>query len=240
LRLSPLGHKGFQYGVHHLSSHPDIKRFCRLIPVTLIFALLIPVFISSCGDSSPSPADKNRVLNVGLIMASGGLGDKSFNDSAYKGVLDAQKRFNIRFETVNYASKESNLDAVRHFARNNYDLILGIAFENLETIKTVAGEYPQTRFAAIDVELTADNVASVVYREQEADFLMGVLAARITKTGKVGVIAGTDIPAIRRIISGFKQGVAYQDSRVEVFADIAGTFSDPQVGLNMADRKSVV
>jgi basic membrane protein A len=63
---------------------------------------------------------------------------------------------------------------------------------------------------------------------------MGVLAAMITKTKMVGVIGGADIPAIRRIISGFKQGVAYQDSSVKVFTDIAGTFSDPQVGLKLA------
>jgi basic membrane protein A len=63
---------------------------------------------------------------------------------------------------------------------------------------------------------------------------MGVLAAMLTKTKSVGVIGGADIPAIRRIISGFTQGVAYQDPSVKVFSDIAGTFSDPQVGLEMA------
>ena len=63
---------------------------------------------------------------------------------------------------------------------------------------------------------------------------MGALAAMITKTKKVDIIGGMDIPAIRRIISGFKQGVAYQNSSVEVFTDIAGTFSDPQVGFNLA------
>src|SRR5512143_3834961 len=63
---------------------------------------------------------------------------------------------------------------------------------------------------------------------------MGALAAMITRTNYVGVIAGSDIPAIQRIMAGFKQGVAYQDPSVKTFADFAGTFSDPQVGLNMA------
>jgi basic membrane protein A and related proteins len=212
-----------------------LRRSLRLIiPVVLLMVILIPGFLSACGDSSNQAENKKSVLNIGLLLASGGMGDKSFNDSAYKGLLDAQKRFNIRFETVNYASRESNLDTLRRFAGSNYDLIIGIAFENLETIKTLAAEFPRTHFAAIDVELGGDNVASIVYREQEADFLMGVLAAMITRTGKVGVIGGTDIPAIRRIISGFKQGAAYQDSRVQVLAEIAGTFSDPQIGYNMA------
>jgi basic membrane protein A len=66
---------------------------------------------------------------------------------------------------------------------------------------------------------------------------MGALAAMLTKTKKVDVVGGTDIPAIRRIISGFKQGVAYQDSSVEASSDIAGTFSDPQAGYNLAMKR---
>jgi basic membrane protein A len=162
------------------------------------------------------------------------VGDRSFNDSAYAGLLEAQKRYNIRFETASYGDSQSNADALRGFARKGYDLIIGIAFENRDGIVAVASEFPTTRFATIDAEAMGDNIASIVYREQEGDFLMGVLAAMLTKTKFVGVIGGTDIPAIRRIISGFKQGVAYQDSKVRVFADIAGTFSDPKVGLDLA------
>ncbi len=215
-------------------SRSGYEFFRLLVPVILITGMVIACFLSACSGNNLQEGDKKSVLNVGLILASGGMGDRSFNDSAYKGLLDAQRRFNIRFETVNFASLESNLDTLRRFARSDYDLIIGIAYENQETVKTVAAEFPQKRFAAIDVELAGDNIASVVYREQEADFLMGVLAAMVTRTGKVGVIGGTDIPAIRRIISGFKQGAAYQDSSVEVFTDIAGTFSDPQVGYTIA------
>jgi basic membrane protein A and related proteins len=119
-------------------------------------------------------------------------------------------------------------------ARNNYDLIIGVAYENLNNIVTVAKEFPNVKFAIIDAQAEGNNIASIVYREQEGDFLMCELAAMITRTKKVGVIGGTDIPAIRRIVSGFKQGVQYQDSSVQVFVDIAGTFSDPTVGLNLA------
>ena len=184
--------------------------------------------------SCSSGSDLQLVKNIGLILGSGGLGDKSFNDSAYNGLLEAQKKYNIRFETVNFGSKESNLDALRNFARNKYDLIIGIAFENQDSIITVANEFPQSHFAIIDAATEGNNIASIVYREQEGDFLMGVLASMLNKTKSVGVIGGTDIPAIRRIISGFTQGVAYQDPSVKVFSDIAGTFSDPQVGLEMA------
>jgi len=200
----------------------------------LLCAVLVLELVIGCQTTERSAQTQKSVLNVGLIFGSGGLGDKSFNDSAYAGLLEAQKELDIRFDTINYSGTESDIDALRLMAKKNYDLIIGVAFENMKNIQTMAGEFPNIHFAAIDFELTADNVSSVVYREQEADFLMGVLAAMLTKTKKVGVIGGTDIPAIRRIMSGFQQGVAYQDSSVEVFSEFAGTFSDPQVGLTTA------
>jgi basic membrane protein A and related proteins len=202
--------------------------------VSVITCLVMVLLSMSCDKNTPAPANQKKVLNIGMILGSGGLGDKSFNDSAYQGLLESQKKLNIRFETVNYSGQQADLDTLRLFAKNNYDLIIGIAFENMQNIKTAAGEFPQVKFAAIDFELTGDNIASIVYREQEGDFIMGALAAMITRTKNVGVIGGMDIPAIRRIITGFKQGTDYQDSGVKVFTDMAGTFSDPQVGFNLA------
>ncbi|XUX00172.1 MAG: BMP family ABC transporter substrate-binding protein [Dehalogenimonas sp.] len=202
-----------------------------MVIILISISLIIPVF----GCSQPSQPAK--VLNIGLLLGSGGLGDRSFNDSAYAGLLEAQKKYNIRFETVDTGTLEANKDALSLFARNNYDLIIAVAFENMASLQTVAAEYPDTHFAAIDFELTADNVSSIVYREQEGDFLMGALAAMLTKTKQVDVIGGTDIPAIRRIMTGFVQGAAYQDPGVIVLTDFAGTFADPAVGLSLALKR---
>jgi basic membrane protein A len=202
--------------------------------LTLSVIFLLTGVLTGCSSGNTQAPVQKRVLNVGLLLGAGGLGDKSFNDSAYAGLLAAQKELNIRFETVDYTGKDSDIDALRVFAKNNYDLIIGISFDNMKTIQTVAAEYPDIKFGAIDFELNGDNIASLVYREQEGDFLMGALAAMVTRTKMVDVIGGTDIPAIRRIISGFTQGVAYQDSSVTVFSDIAGTFSDPQAGYDLA------
>ncbi len=213
------------------------KQWNRLLFIGLVAITCISLFtgiLAACTkDNIQNPVQK-RVLNVALLLGAAGLGDKSFNDSAYNGLLTAQKELNIRFETVNYTGKELDIDTLRAFAKDNYDLIIGISIDNMKSIETVAREFPGIKFGAIDFELAGDNIASVVYREQEGDFVMGVLAAMITKTKMVDVVGGTDIPAIRRIILGFKQGVAYQDSSVTVFSDIAGTFSDPQVGYDLA------
>jgi len=209
-------------------------------PITLVAQIVAFVCVMSlaaalggCGGAS-QPAESQRVLNVGMLLARGGLGDRSFNDSAYGGLQEAQKQLGIRFETADFTSDEANLEALRRFAQEGYDLIIGVGFENAINIETVAPEFPDRYFAIIDVEVEGDNVASVVYREQEGDFLMGVLAAMLTETGQVGFIGGMDIPVIQRIEGGFKQGVTYQDSSVAVVSDLAGTFVDPEVGKSLA------
>ncbi|MBC8263648.1 MAG: BMP family ABC transporter substrate-binding protein [Anaerolineales bacterium] len=198
----------------------------------LFGAILVLALVSGCG--GPPPPTPQRVLNVGMILGSGGLGDRSFNDSAYAGLQEAQRQFGIRFETINHTSAEANLEQLRRLIRQGYDLIIGIGFENANYIGTLAQESPDRKFAVVDVVAEGDNVASIVYREQEGDFLMGVLAAMLTESKRVGFIGGMDIDIIRRIESGFKQGVAYQDSSVEVVSDLAGTFADPEVGKSLA------
>lgn len=184
-----------------------------------------------CGGQSPG---NQRVLNVGMLLARGGLGDRSFNDSAYAGLQEAQKQFGIRFETADFTSDEANLEALRRFAREDYDLIIGIGFECAPAIETVAQEFPALHFAIVDTVVAGDNIAAITYREQEGDFLMGVLAALLTQSKTVGFIGGVDMDITRRIEAGFKQGVAYQDPTVTVLSDIAGTFTEPEIGKQLA------
>jgi basic membrane protein A len=195
-----------------------------------IVLLILTTLVTGCQQDE----QQSRVLQIGMLLGSGGLGDRSFNDSAYNGLLEAQQQFNIRFETIDFVNNEENLEATRFLAQNNYDLIIGIGYEHKENLIQIASRFPDVKFAAIDFEVEGENIASIVYREQEGDFLIGVLAAMLTETKKVGVIGGTDIPAIRRIMAGFSQGVAYQDNNVEVINDFAGTFSDPEVGFKRA------
>ena len=198
----------------------------------LVTALLVAV-LSGCVLPAPTPTAQ-PVLYVGMILGAGGLGDRSFNDSAYAGLQQAQRRYGVRFETISYTTDEANLAELRRLIRLGYDLIIGIGYENAPYIRELAAEASDREFAVIDTVVEGDNVASVVCREQEGDFLMGVLAAMLTKTGVVGFVGGMDIDIIRRIHSGFVQGVAYQDAEVEVLAEMAGSFSNPEKGKAIA------
>lgn len=196
--------------------------------------LLLAVLLLACVPLPASPTPQ-RVLHVGMILGQGGLGDRSFNDSAYAGLQEAQRLYGIRFQALDHdADDAANLAALRRLIRLGYDLIIGIGFENAPYIQTLSREFPDRHFAAVDVVVEGDNVACSVYREQEDDFLMGVLAAMLTQTGKVGFIGGMDIDVICRIEAGFRQGVAYQNPAVVVVADLAGTFADPALGKKLA------
>ncbi len=209
---------------------------CGLTAPLLLLSVLV-VLVMAAAPASGQQQPGRRVFYMGMLLGMGGLGDRSFNDSAYEGLRDAQNRFGIRFEVADFVSQEMNVRALRDFARQRYDLIIGIGFENRENIERVASEHPDLNFAIIDVVAEGDNIASVIYREQEGDFLVGVLAAMLTASGRVGMVGGMDIPVIRRIESGFRQGVAYQNPAVEVVVDLAGTFSDAEKGRELARRQ---
>ena len=147
------------------------KIYLTMGMLTLVAAILV-----SCAGGLPE-STRERVLHVGMLLAEGGLGDRSFNDSAYAGLQEAQRLHTIRFETADYTSDDANQERLRDFAREGYDLIIGVGFENAGYIQTVAAEYPEIPFAIIDGTAEGDNVASIVYREQEGDFL-GSLVSR--------------------------------------------------------------
>ena len=203
---------------------------CLQTMAGVICVLLLLVASTGC-DVFPR---EQKVLNVTMLMARGGLGDRSFNDSAYAGLQEAQRELGIRFKTIDFTSDEGNLAALRSAAREGDALIIGVGYENVDSIDTVAAEFPDRRFAILDTEGTGENVASVVYREPEGDFLMGVLAAMLTQSGRVGFIGGVEIPLLQRMAIGFQQGVAYQSEDVQVVTGYAGSFADPESGKLMA------
>lgn len=217
-----------------LFSHAGFRQTCRSLLAALFAATML---VSGCAPP-PTPASQ-RILNVGMLLGVGGLGDRAFNDAAYAGLQAAQKKFNIRFEAIPYISDDANLDGLRRMSRQGYDLIIDIGSDKADYIGTLAKEFPERKFALVDATLAEDkdNVTSIVWREQEGDFLMGVLAAMLTRSRQVGFIGGMDIAITRRIESGFKQGVAYQDGNVAVVSNIAGTWSDPEVGKTLAQQQ---
>ncbi len=174
---------------------------------------------------------------VGLLMGVGGLGDQSFNDSAYLGLQVARRQYGIRFVTDAWGMLNENLSTLRRWADSGYDLIIALGYSNGTAIAQLAKEHPQQPLAIIDTSVDAPNVWSATFREYEGDFVVGVLAALVTRTRRVGFVGGGATPSVRRIEAGYAQGVSYIDPHIGILSDYVGAFDDPTRGRLLAEAQ---
>jgi len=180
-------------------------------------------------DSSP--------IRVGLLMGVGGLGDQSFNDSSYLGLQAAQRELGVRFETDTWGMLNQNLATLRRWSDAGFDLIIGLSYGHVPSIAQVASERPNQHFAIIDAQVDAPNVWSVTFREYEGDFVVGALAALVTRTQRVGFVGGGATPVVRRIEVGYAQGVAHINPHISILSDYVGVFDDPVRGRLLAETQ---
>ncbi|HEY6135149.1 MAG TPA: BMP family ABC transporter substrate-binding protein [Rubrivivax sp.] len=173
-----------------------------------------------------------------VIYDMGGKFDKSFNEAAYRGAEAWKKETGkpyLDFEISNATQREQ---ATKRMADRGASPIVGIGFSQGGSIEKAAKEYPKLQFAIIDSVVDLPNVQSVVFKEQEGSFLVGMMAAMASKTGKVGFVGGMDIPLIRRFQCGYEQGARYANPKVEVSANMTGTtpaaWGDPARGGELA------
>ncbi len=181
------------------------------------------------------PAESN--IRVGLLLGVGGLGDQSFNDSAYLGLQAARRQYNIRFVTDAWGMLNENLSTLRRWADSGHNLIIALGYGNGPAIAQLAAERPQQRFAVVDTVVEATNVWSAVFREYEGDFIVGVLAALVTRAQRVGFVGGGATPSVRRIEAGYAQGVAYINPHIGLLSDYVGAFDDPARGRLLAETQ---
>src|SRR5216683_7594064 len=125
-------------------------------------------------------------LKVGIVFDIGGKDDKSFNAAAWEGVKRAKQELGIFLRDVEPGDPTSIEPSMRAFAERGYDLIVGVGFAQAPIMNDVAGDYPNLKFAIIDGVIDLPNVASLIFKEHEGSFLVGMIAARTSKTGKIG------------------------------------------------------
>lgn len=173
-----------------------------------------------------------------VVYDLGGRNDKSFNESAYMGAEKFKADTGIDFQDFEIQNDSQREQALRKFAERGFSPVVAIGFSHAEAVKKVAAEFPKTQFAIIDMVVDAPNVASIVFKEQEGSYLVGVLAALASKSGKVGFVGGMDIPLIRRFACGYVGGVKATKKDAEVFQNMTGTtgaaWNDPVKGGELA------
>ncbi|WP_137699702.1 BMP family lipoprotein [Marimonas lutisalis] len=169
-----------------------------------------------------------------LIFDLGGKFDKSFNEAAFNGAKRWADESGGTFREIELQSEAQREQALRRFAEAGANPIVmtGFAFGNV--LGEVAPDYPDTKFAIIDMVVDAPNVRSVVFNEHEGSYLVGMMAAMASTSGTVGFIGGMDIPLIRKFACGYVQGVKAVNPDATVIQNMTGTtpaaWNDPVKG----------
>ncbi len=173
-----------------------------------------------------------------IIFDMGGKFDKSFNEAAYRGAERFKDETGIEYMEFEVTQEAQREQAMRRMVRNGATIVVVVGFQNATPLETVAPENPEVEFTIIDAVVDLPNVQSVVFKEHEGSFLVGMAAAMASKTGKVGFVGGMDIPLIRNFAHGYEQGVHYVDPDAEVLVNMTGTtpaaWNDPGKGGELA------
>jgi basic membrane protein A len=177
-------------------------------------------------------------ISPAVVFDMGGKFDKSFNQGVYDGVERFKKDTGIDYREFEVTNETQREQAIRRMAQRGANPVLGIGFAQAGPLETVAKEFPDTKFTIIDGVVDLPNVQSVVFKEHEGSFLVGLLAAMASKSNSVGFVGGMDIPLIRKFACGYTQGALYADPTVTVIENMTGTtpsaWNDPGRGSELA------
>jgi basic membrane protein A len=174
-------------------------------------------------------------LTLGMVTDVGGLGDRSFNDSAYRGLQQSRGDLNAYIQVLqsrSAADYQPNLSALTNL---RFQMIYAIGFLMSLDLDQVAKEHPKQSYAIVDAIVDDPNVVSVTFREQDGSFLAGAIAAMVSKTHHIAFLGGQDIPLIEKFEAGYTAGAREIDPQITVDVKYAGSFDDVAAGKELAN-----
>src|SRR5687768_4512815 len=201
---------------------------------TLLLVLCVAAVISTGCNPASYGADDRSKPRVGIVFDIGGKDDRSFNAAAWAGARCAETGkwpdgtdcgkppLGIILRDIEPGNPTSIEPAMRAFAERQYDLIIGIGFAQTPIIESVAKDYPNIRFAVVDGVSNLPNVASLLFKEHEGSYLVGMMAARTTQTGTIGFLGGMDIGLIHRFKEGYEEGAKAVNPNIRVIPNYVG------------------
>jgi basic membrane protein A len=206
-----------------------------LFTAVLTFSVLL---MAACRAANSASADDPSKVHVGIVFDIGGKDDRSFNAAAWQGVQRAAKDLPIVLRDVEPGDPTSIEPAMRAFAERSYNLIIGIGFAQTPQIEAVAKDYPNLNFAIVDGVSQLPNVASLIFKEHEGSYLVGMIAARTSRTATLGFVGGMDIPLIHKFEVGFEEGAKSVNPQIRVIPNYVGVtdtaWNDPVKGKDLA------
>ena len=216
-------------------------------PLHLLALLLLVAscsVITTCGDdeepsgTGSTPAESTpaaKKLKVGLVTDIGGLNDRSFNQLANEGLEKAKSELGVEGRVLTSKANSDYVPNLSSLAQQKYDLVIGVGFLMAEAMNTVAPKFPKTNFAIIDVDATGleskpTNAAGVLFKENEAGYLVGYMAGLYIKDeggGTASSVGGQKIPPVDAYIAGYQAGVKAANPDAKVVNGYSQKFDDP-------------
>lgn len=205
----------------------------KRVTCLLVGLLLLSLLATACNNQGYGSEDQSKI-RVGIVFDIGGKDDRSFNAAAWVGAKCAatgtlpdgqpcgKQALGIVLRDIEPGNPTSIEPAMRAFAERNYDLIIGIGFAQTPIIESVAKDYPNIRFAIIDGVSNLPNVASLVFKEHEGSYLVGMMAAKTSKSGTIGFLGGMDIGLIHRFLGGYEEGARAVNPNIRVIPNYVG------------------
>jgi basic membrane protein A len=203
------------------------------VAVAILLATVAIAAAWGSGKQEPAKLAKQKLV-VAMVTNQSGLGDQSFNDTTWAGIQKAEKELGIEKKISEAREQAQYVPNLTAFAEQKCDLVVGVGFMIQDALKEAAALYPNTHFALVDGQVDAPNVACLLFKEEEASFLVGAIAGLTTKTGAVGFVGGMSDPITNKMEVGYKAGVMTTNPGAKVLVAYAGSFADPAKGEEMA------
>lgn len=204
----------------------------KLCTVLLLMALLLSGCGGSSGDTAASAS--GDAFKAAIVTDTAGLGDQSFNDSANRGLEQAKSELGIATQVYETAQPSDYEPSLAQAPGQGSDITFAIGFLMTDALTNVAQQNANTNYGIVDSVVEADNVASLLFKEEEGSFLVGVVAGLMTKSNKVGFIGGLEVPLIKKFEVGYRAGVKSVNPNADVLVTYAGSFNDPGKGKEVA------
>ncbi|MFZ7943610.1 BMP family lipoprotein [Neobacillus sp. 19] len=220
----------------------------RKLGIALSLVIAAGTLLGACGKGNDNKGndttkggDNKDHFSVAMVTDIGGVDDKSFNQSSWEGLQNFGKENGLTKGKGGYDYLASKSDAdyttnLNKLAREGFDLVYAIGFLMPSAVEEIANQQKDSKFAIVDAEVKLPNVASILFKEQEAGFLAGIAAAKTTKSNHIGFIGGMDVPVIERFQTGFLAGVKAAKPEVQVDVQFAGAFDKAELGQAIASK----
>ena len=204
----------------------------KKIATIAMAGIMTASFLTGCGSNTESTNNGSDKVTVAMVSDVAGINDQSYNQSAWEGLERAKKELGIEIKYLESQQDSDYATNVETLADEEVDLIIGVGSKLADTIKDAAKNYPDQKFAIIDetYDEIPSNVKSVLFESEQASYLVGLIAGKMSETKNVGFIGGLDIPVINTFKYGYMAGVKAADANCEIQAQYANSFNDQAKG----------